>query len=83
MELIATERLEEKPKKTYCKKIMLEKSPDPLHWPGISLTPQSGLWVVPLALVMPVVSSCKDVNGSKTSVKMFGGFLGLTLLFSL
>ena len=61
-ELIATERRGEKPKKTYCKKTMLENSRDPLHWPGISLTPQSGLWVVPLALVIPVVSSCKEFD---------------------
>ena len=64
---------------------MLENCWDPLHWLGITLTPQSGLWVVPLALVMLVVESLtedkKNVNGSETSVRIFGGSLGLKLLF--
>ena len=33
------------------KTTMLENCWDPLHWLGITLTPQPGLWVVPLTLV--------------------------------
>ena len=57
------------------KTTMLENCWDPLHWLGLTLTPQSGLWVVPLALVMLVVESLTEdrltLSGCQLNPSMF------------